>query len=57
MSSQVVTPEPVISGARKAAIIMMVLGEERSGKVFKHLQEDEIERVAREVAAMGAVSA
>ena len=52
----VVTPGPVITGARKAAIVMMVIGEERSGKVFKHLQEDEIERVAREVANMGAVS-
>lgn len=46
-----------ISGARKAAILMMAIGEERSAKVFKFLQEDEIERVAREVASLGVVSA
>jgi flagellar motor switch protein FliG len=46
-----------ISGARKAAILMMAIGEERSAKVFKFLQEDENERVAREVASLGVVSA
>ncbi len=49
-------PEP-LSGARKAAIVMMAIGEERSAKVFRFLQEDEIERVAREVAALGVVPA
>lgn len=44
-----------ISGARKAAIIMMALGEETSSKLFKHLQEDEIERIAKEVASLGKV--
>ena len=39
-----------LNGAQKAAVLMMLLGEERSSKVFKFLQEDEIERVAREVA-------
>jgi flagellar motor switch protein FliG len=47
-------PKPM-SGARKAAIVMMALGEERSAKLFKYLQEEEIERIAREVAAMGSV--
>jgi flagellar motor switch protein FliG len=46
-----------ISGARKAAILMMAIGEERSAKVFRFLQEEEIERVAREVASLGVVSA
>lgn len=44
-----------ISGARKAAIVMMALGEEASSKLFKHLQEDEIERIAKEVASLGKV--
>jgi len=47
-------PEP-LTGARKAAILMMAIGEERSAKIFKFLQEDEIERIAREVAALGFV--
>lgn len=56
MSKEIVhTPVP-LTGARKAAIVMMALGDERSGRVFKFLQEDEIERIAREVAALGAVS-
>ena len=57
MSKEIVTTSAPLSGARKAAIVMMALGDERSGRVFKFLQEDEIERIAREVAALGAVSA
>lgn len=46
---------PVLSGVRKAAIVMMALGEERTTAVFKHLQEHELEAIAREVAALGSV--
>lgn len=52
----VVTLQP-LSGARKAAIVMMALGEEKSAKVFKFLQEGELEVIAREVASVGNVSA
>ena len=45
-----------VSGARKAAIALMVLGEESSSSVFRYLHEDEIERVAREIASIGAIS-
>jgi len=44
-----------MSGARKAAIVMMAIGEENSSKLFKFLQEEEIERIAREVASIGNV--
>ncbi len=44
------------SGARKAAIALMVLGEEGSSSVFRYLHEDEIEKVAREIASIGAIS-
>ena len=40
-----------MSGARKAAIVMMALGEERSSKLFKYLQEEEIERIATNILA------
>ena len=44
-----------VSGARKAAIALLALGEDGASSIVKHLREDEIERVAREIAAMGAV--
>ncbi|MES1254958.1 MAG: flagellar motor switch protein FliG, partial [Acidobacteriota bacterium] len=44
-----------LSGARKAAILIMALGEESSASVFKHLQESEIEQIVREVASLGQV--
>ena len=53
--STVIAP-PVLTGVRKAAIVVMALGEEHTAKVFKFLQEDEIERLAREVAVLGTVS-
>ncbi len=50
------TPAPVeMSGVRKAAILTVLLGEDASSAVFKHLQEEEIERIAREVATLGTV--
>jgi flagellar motor switch protein FliG len=53
----VATVAQPLSAARKAAIVMMALGEERSAQVFKHLQEHEIEALVREVAQAGSVSA
>lgn len=44
-----------MSGLRKAAIVMLLLGEEATSEVFKHLSEDEIEVVAKEMAALGQV--
>lgn len=46
-----------LSGVRKAAIVLMAIGEENSSKVFKYLQEDEIERLVRELAALSSVPA
>ena len=38
-----------LTGVRKAAILTLLLGEEAASGIFKYLQEDEIERIAREV--------
>jgi len=38
-----------LSGLRKAAMFFILLGEERSGEVFKHLSEDEIRNVTKEI--------
>jgi flagellar motor switch protein FliG len=43
------------SGVRKAAIVALLLGEEGTSEVFRHLTEEEIERLAREMAALGQV--
>src|SRR5262245_49457136 len=45
----------VMSGTRKAAILSLLLGEDVAAAVFKHLSEDEVERVAREIAVVGTV--
>jgi flagellar motor switch protein FliG len=46
-----------ITGVRKAAVFTLLLGEDCSTQVFKHLHEDEIEQIAREVAQVGSVHA
>jgi len=50
----VAIPVPV-SGTRKAAIALMVIGEENASSVFRYLHEEEIERLAREIALIGPV--
>jgi flagellar motor switch protein FliG len=44
-----------LTGVRKAAVFTLLLGEESSAAMLKHLHEDEIEQIAREVAIVGAV--
>ena len=46
-----------ITGARKAAILLLTLGEAPSAEVFKHLHEDEVEVIAKELTDMGVVAA
>ena len=46
-----------MTGLRKAAVLTLLLGEESSASVFKHLHEDEIEQIAREVALLGTIPA
>jgi len=45
----------VLSGVRKAAILTLMVGETTAAEMFKHLNEDEIEAVAREVAIVGQI--
>jgi len=40
---------------RKAAVVLLAMGEEASAEVFKHLNETEIERLVREIATLGTV--
>jgi flagellar motor switch protein FliG len=50
-----VVHQQLIPGIRKAAIVMLLVGEELSSEVFKHLSEDEIEALSKEMAALGPV--
>ncbi len=46
----------VISGLRKAAILLVLLGEEASAELLRQLSEDEVQVVSREVARVSAIS-
>jgi len=52
-----VTKADTLNGVRKAAILTVLLGEQASGELFKHLNEEEIEMIVREVALLGPVTA
>ncbi|MBR3808508.1 MAG: flagellar motor switch protein FliG [Lachnospiraceae bacterium] len=45
-----------LSGIQKAAILLIVLGPERSAEIFKHLKEEEIEELTLEIANTRSVS-
>jgi flagellar motor switch protein FliG len=47
--------QTMLSGPKKAAILVLTLGEEAAAEMFKHLQEEEIERITREIASIGTV--
>ncbi len=47
-------PEPLdgVPGLRKAAILMVALGDEASQKIFPHLRDEEIQELTREIAVL-----
>ena len=46
-----------LTGLRKAAMLLIVLGEQASSDILQHLNEIEVQRVGREVARLTAISA
>lgn len=48
---------PKISGVRKAAILLTVLGEDSAATVFRDLSPEDLQRVADEVANLGTIPA
>ncbi len=46
-----------LSGARKAAILLTVLGEDAAAAIFRNLPEDDLQRIAREILTLGFVPA
>jgi flagellar motor switch protein FliG len=56
--SQVERPSlPAMSSMKKVAILMITLGEQISAQVLKHLEEDEIHSIGREIAHLTAITA
>jgi flagellar motor switch protein FliG len=51
------TPVRRIAPRRKAAIMLLALGPERSAEVFRHLKTDEIDELVLEIATLDAVAA
>jgi flagellar motor switch protein FliG len=45
-----------LSGLRKAAMLLVVLGEQTSADLLQHLTEEEVQKVSREVAKLTAIS-
>jgi flagellar motor switch protein FliG len=47
--------QTALTGRKKAAVLILTLGEEVATEIFKHLHEDEIEQITREVAGIGSI--
>jgi flagellar motor switch protein FliG len=45
-----------ISGAKKAAILMVLLGDEASAGVFRFMQEDEVQDISKEISKLGEIN-
>jgi flagellar motor switch protein FliG len=45
------------SGLRKAAILIVILGEDAASGIYRHLPPTEVEQITREIAAMKAIDA
>jgi flagellar motor switch protein FliG len=45
-----------LTGAEKAAIFMLALGEEYTAKIFEHMDDDEIMEISQTMAGLGKVS-
>lgn len=59
MVTNAATPMPALAGMtglRKSAILMVVLGESSSAEIFKQLDEDEVQKIGREIAKMSSIS-
>src|SRR5277367_5308573 len=45
-----------LPGLRKAAILMVMLGDEASGTILRQLDEDEVQEISREIARVGSLT-
>ncbi|HSW40584.1 MAG TPA: flagellar motor switch protein FliG, partial [Acidobacteriota bacterium] len=45
-----------VTGVKKAAILMVLLGDEASAGVFRHMQEEEIQEISKEISRLGEIN-
>src|ERR671933_2618594 len=53
MSTELATTAPApaeVTGIKKAAVLLVAVGEERAGEIFRHLGETEVEQLSLEIA-------
>src|SRR5262245_8413554 len=55
MGELAVTTTTALPGRTKAAIMLLSLGTERAAQVMRHLEKDEVEQIAVEMARTGRV--
>jgi flagellar motor switch protein FliG len=48
--------QPQIAGVKKAAILMVLLGDEASAGVFRFMQEDEVHEISKEISRLGEIN-
>ncbi|SFP59264.1 flagellar motor switch protein FliG [Caldicoprobacter faecalis] len=51
------TGKGILTGRKKAAILLIALGKEKASEIYKHLNEDEIEQLTLEIANLSKVDA
>lgn len=47
--------DPAVSGVEKAAILLVLLGEETATAIYRHLNESELQRVTEQIAMLNAI--
>ncbi|HTR34586.1 MAG TPA: flagellar motor switch protein FliG [Bryobacteraceae bacterium] len=47
---------PTVPGIRKAAVLMIILGDQISGEILRQLDEDEVQSIGKEVARITSIS-
>jgi flagellar motor switch protein FliG len=48
--------EKQLSGIKKAAILMVLLGDEPSASMFRYLEEEEVQEISKEIARLGQIN-
>jgi len=57
MTATAAPPIESLSGLRKAAMLLILLGDKPSAEIIKQLSEDEVQAVSREIARLEAINA
>src|SRR5579864_8640934 len=50
-------PSRAAAGARKAAILLVILGEDAASEIYRHLPAAEVEKITGEITELSAVDA